>query len=129
VPRPAPILQPEQVPLNGNVLGAIKGTWFIRVHAASFLEPTDSLLLAFTLEQGVRSRRDHKIGALPCWCTPRLLEEAGLRDGLTSDLRKQARRNRRRRFFWTPAPGCRWAWYAAHLKTPRSHASLTLHNQ
>jgi hypothetical protein len=74
------------VPRNRDLLGTIKGVWVIRVHAAAFLEPSDSLLLALNMEQGVRRSRDRKttrrlapVGACPGARRSPLAQRHGLR--------------------------------------------------
>ena len=82
------ILEPEQVPLNGNVLGTAKGTWVIRVDAAAYVHDTDSLLLNVTLHgatgSGLGPERMRRLGML---VPAPVLHQLHVREGVACDIR------------------------------------------
>jgi hypothetical protein len=81
------MMEPEQVPLNGNVLGTAKGTWVLRVDAA-YVQDTDSLLLYVTLRGSSASKREaERIRRLGMLVPGPVLHEVHVREGVAGDIR------------------------------------------
>jgi len=82
------ILPPERVPLNGSVLGTVKGTWIIRVDEAMRLKGTTTLVLNVTLERSRRSPEEacvrRRLGLL---LSSSVMDEFRLREGVACDIR------------------------------------------
>lgn len=82
------ILPAECVPLNGSVLGTVKGTWVIHVDEAVRVEGTATVLLNVTLQRGVRNPDDvvvtRRVGLL---LPSSVLNEFHLREAVACDIR------------------------------------------
>lgn len=81
-------MEPEQVPLNGNVLGTAKGTWVIRVEGAAHVQDSDSLLLTLSLRGAAGSERGAEmLRRLRMLAPTPVLHEVRVREGVAGDIR------------------------------------------